>query len=76
MALSGRAQDILFGALAVGLAIFGMVITHTEHPPAAGVALSLVVRPWGANTLLFVATAVLILAAAHRASRCILIDLA
>ena len=33
---------IAFGALAVGLAIFVMVITDTEHPPAAGVALGLV----------------------------------
>ena len=34
--------DVIFGALAVGLAIFGMVITDTEHPPAAGLALGLV----------------------------------
>lgn len=76
VALSSRAQDILFGGLAVGLAILAMVVTNTEHPPAAGVALSLVVRPWTVNTLLFVAAAVLLLAAAHRALRRFLIDLA
>jgi len=34
---------ILAAALAVGLAIFLMVITDTEHPPAAGTALGIVV---------------------------------
>ena len=38
--------DIIFSALAVGLAIFLMVITDTEHPPAAGIALSLVMNEW------------------------------
>ena len=37
---------IVLGALSVGLAIFFMVITDTEHPPAAGVALGLVLNPW------------------------------
>jgi hypothetical protein len=32
-------SGVLCGALAVGLAIFVMVITDTEHPPAAGLAL-------------------------------------
>ena len=38
-------QEVLhvgLGALAVGLAIFVMVITDTEHPPAAGLALGFV----------------------------------
>ena len=34
---------ILAAALSVGLAIFLMVITDTEHPPAAGTALGIVV---------------------------------
>lgn len=76
MVMLSSAQDILFGALAVGLAILGMVVTNTEHPPAAGVALSLVIRPWAMNTLLFVAAAVILLAVAHRALRHVLIDLA
>ncbi len=33
---------VIFGALAVGLAIFLMVITNSEHPPAAALALGLV----------------------------------
>lgn len=36
----------IFGALAVGLAIFIMVITNSEHPPAAGLALGLVLNEW------------------------------
>ncbi|MFH2139105.1 MAG: HPP family protein [Candidatus Omnitrophota bacterium] len=33
---------IIFGSIAVGLVIFLMVITNTEHPPAASLALGLV----------------------------------
>ena len=39
----------LLGALAVGLSIFIMVVTNTEHPPAAGLALGFVLNqftPW------------------------------
>jgi CBS-domain-containing membrane protein len=37
---------VVYGALAVGLTMFLMVITNTEHPPAAGAALGLVVQQW------------------------------
>jgi CBS-domain-containing membrane protein len=43
--------QILFGGVAVGLAIFGMVVTNCEHPPAAGVALGLVIGSWDVWTL-------------------------
>jgi len=33
---------VVFGAAAVALATFLMVVTNTEHPPAAGVALGFV----------------------------------
>jgi CBS-domain-containing membrane protein len=33
---------IIFGALAVGLSVFLMVVTNSEHPPAAALALGLV----------------------------------
>ncbi len=33
-------------ALAVGLGLLLMVATNTEHPPAAGVALGIVIDPW------------------------------
>jgi len=35
---------VVFGAISVGLAIFVMVITNTEHPPAASLALGLVLN--------------------------------
>jgi CBS-domain-containing membrane protein len=35
---------IFFGALAVGIAILIMAITNTEHPPAAGLALGIVLN--------------------------------
>lgn len=37
-------NHVIFGALSVGLAIFLMVITNTEHPPAAAVALSIIIN--------------------------------
>ena len=45
---------VLFGALATGLAMFAMVITKTEHPPAAALALGLVLNEWSLLTLLVV----------------------
>ena len=45
---------ILFAALATGLAMFIMVITRTEHPPAAALALGLVLNEWTSLTLLVV----------------------
>ncbi len=47
------------GALAVGVAIFIMVVTNTEHAPAAGIALGLVLNPWNIQVLLFMIGAVL-----------------
>ncbi len=45
--LSAMEQShLVFGALAVGLAIFVMVVTNTEHPPAASLALGLVLGKW------------------------------
>ena len=52
----------LFGGLAVGVAIFLMVITDTEHPPAAGVTLGLVVNPrWDLRVLLVILLAIVAL---------------
>ncbi|NQT85842.1 HPP family protein [bacterium] len=36
----------VFGAIAVGASIFIMAITDTEDPPAAAVALGIVIGPW------------------------------
>ena len=41
-------------ALAVGLSIFLMAITNTEHPPAAGTALGIVAHAWSTQVVIFV----------------------
>ncbi len=45
---------IIFAALATGIAMFIMVMTRTEHPPAAALALGLVLNEWSSLTLLVV----------------------
>ena len=47
--------NVVAGAVAVGLAIFLMAVTNTEHPPAAGVALGLVLGEWQVRTVLVIA---------------------
>jgi CBS-domain-containing membrane protein len=47
----GRDAAVVFGALSVGLAIFLMVITDTEHAPAASIALGLVLNDWDYRTI-------------------------
>ncbi len=55
---------VFFGALAVGLAIFGMVLTDTVHPPSASLALGLVVHQYSILTVVIVFIGVVLLAAA------------
>jgi len=38
-----------------------MCITNTEHAPAAGTALGMVVNRWNLNTILFIISSVIIL---------------
>ncbi len=47
----GQAAMIVFGALAMAIAMFLMVVTKTEHPPAAALALGLVLNEWDLLTL-------------------------
>lgn len=44
----------IVGALAVGLAMFIMVVTNTEHPPAAALALGLAINGYTIATIIFV----------------------
>ncbi len=41
----------IFGSISVGVAIFIMSITRTEHPPAAGLALAFVLNGWNLLTV-------------------------
>jgi CBS-domain-containing membrane protein len=53
-----RPGIFVLGAVAVTLASLLMVMTNSEHPPAAGLALGLVLQPWNAETVIFVIAAV------------------
>jgi|GEM_PF-718425 len=65
----------VFGALAVGIAIFLMAVTNTEHAPAAGISLELVLNDGDYSTVLFIFTAVLFMTGLRRLLGSILIDL-
>ena len=49
---------IVFGAVSVGLTIFIMAVTNTEHAPAAGIALGLVINRWDYLTIIFIIAAI------------------
>ncbi len=77
-------QDIAFGrgliyisivAAAVGVAMFIMAITGTQHPPAAGSTFGLVASGWEYGTVAFVIGCTIILSIARHALRKRLIDL-
>lgn len=67
--ISARMETAILGSLAVGLAIFLMVIIDMEHPPAAGTALSLVMEKWDIYTIAFIAGASIFLSAVRWALR-------
>ena len=52
-------------SVAVGLSIFVMVVTNTEHAPAAGTALGLVIPGWSWSAVVFIVVAVTVLSAAR-----------
>jgi CBS-domain-containing membrane protein len=71
---AGVWQDAMY-ALAVGCSIFIMAITNTEHPPAAGTALGVVIAGFSPRVVLGVVIGVTILVLIHRALRPYLRDL-
>jgi CBS-domain-containing membrane protein len=52
------------GALAVTLTMFFMVLFSLEHPPAAGMALGIVIDPWRDETLLVIVIAIILITGA------------
>ena len=58
------ARDI-FATISVGLSILLMVVTNTEHPPATGTALGLVVSGWDPSGILFVLFGAIMLSSVH-----------
>mgnify|MGYP006292117147 CR=1 FL=1 len=67
--------DILGYACAVGLSIFVMVVTDTEHPPASGTALGIAMTGLSLDVTLTVFTSILLLAFIHFLLRPYLHDL-
>jgi CBS-domain-containing membrane protein len=57
---------IVFGALATGIAMFLMVVTKTEHPPASALALGLVMNEWSILTLAVIVFGVSVLCVCKR----------
>lgn len=66
---------IVFGALATGFAMFVMVLTKTEHPPAASLALGLVLNEWDLLTLAVVLAGVVALSICKQLVLPMLMDL-
>ncbi len=50
---------ILLAATSVGVSIFIMTMLNTEHAPAAGVALGLVIQEWTIITIIFIITSII-----------------
>ena len=67
--------QIVFGALATGLAMFLMVVTDTEHPPAAALALGFVLNEWDALTVLAVLSGIVALTSIKEVLKPRLMDL-
>lgn len=59
--LTDRHWTIILGSLAVGLSMFIMVITDTEHPPAAGMSLGLVIDGFNHKAVVVVLAGVILL---------------
>ena len=70
-----HAVMIVFAALAMSLAMFLMVVTRTEHPPAAALALGLVLNEWDFVTLVVIVVGVTALSLIKRLVLPVLLDL-
>ncbi len=73
--VTAHVSMVVFGALATGLAMFLMVVTKTEHPPAAALALGLVLNEWTLLTLVVVIVGVIALSICKQLVLPILMDL-
>lgn len=61
--------DSMVLALAVGVTFLAMVITDTEHPPAAGTAMGMALDGYSQGAMIAILTSVLIYAAIQRFAR-------
>ena len=60
-AAESRYADDLAAAFSVGLSTLVMVATDTEHPPAAGTALGLIIPGWSWSAVVFIVSGAMIL---------------
>jgi len=65
----------MMAASSVGLCLFIMALFKVEHPPAAGIALILVIDIYNYNEIIFIVIAALLLAVTHYCLRNKLVDL-
>jgi len=75
ISLDEHSSRILLGAVAVGFAMFIMVATNTEHPPAAAIAFGLVLHEWDMLTIAVVLAGIIAISVIKEAVRGQLIDL-
>jgi CBS-domain-containing membrane protein len=73
--LDEHSTRILLGAIAVGGAMFVMVTTDTEHPPAAAIALGFVLNEWDWMTVVVVLAGIVTISAVKELTRKYLMDL-
>jgi CBS-domain-containing membrane protein len=72
---AAHAVMVIFGAMAISLAMFTMVVTRTEHPPAAALALGLVLNEWDLLTIAVVMAGIVALSLIKRLVLPMLLDL-
>jgi CBS-domain-containing membrane protein len=72
---AAHAVMVVFGAMAISFAMFAMVVTRTEHPPAAALALGLVLNEWDLLTLAVVMAGIVALSLTKRLVLPMLLDL-
>ncbi len=70
-----KAIYIFLGALAVGVSMFLMTMTSTEHSPAAGVSLGVVISPWTSKDLVMIMIGITAIVIVHKLLKKQLIDL-
>ena len=75
LALNEHSARILLGAIAVGGAMFVMVTTDTEHPPAAAIALGFVLNEWDWMTVFVVLAGIITISTIKELARKYLMDL-
>lgn len=75
VSLDARSVRIVLGAVSVGITMFIMVTTDTEHPPGAAVALGFVLNEWELMTVFVVFAGIISISVTKELVRNKLIDL-